>query len=193
MKHRVSSLYIFVAACFLPQLAVAQSSTLGHSLRLALTGDSIITRKLSVHEEPEFLEMINLIRSADAAFTNIEMLFHDFESHPMHQSGGTYMRAEPLMANELSWAGFDLGSLANNHSGDYGVPAMQLTRRYVAEAGIVAAGTGDSLMQAREAKFLDTSGGRVALVSVASTFPDHARASKSHGKKGPEAMPPGPF
>jgi poly-gamma-glutamate synthesis protein (capsule biosynthesis protein) len=125
--------------------------------------------------------MIELIRSADAAFTNIEMLFHDFESYPMHESGGTYMQAEPQMAKELSWAGFDLGSLANNHSGDYGVPAMQATRRYVAEAGIVAAGTGDSLMQAREAKFLDTTGGRVALVSVSSRFPDHARASRSHG------------
>ncbi len=36
---------------------------------MALTGDSIITRKLSVYEEPEFLEMIELIRSADVAFT----------------------------------------------------------------------------------------------------------------------------
>jgi poly-gamma-glutamate synthesis protein (capsule biosynthesis protein) len=116
------------------------------------------------------------------------MLFHDFESYPMHQSGGTYMRAEPLMAKELAWAGFDLGSLANNHSGDYGVPAMQSTRSYVSEAGIVAAGTGDSLMQAREAKFLETAGGRVALVSVSSTFPDHARASKSHG----DNIPPRP-
>jgi poly-gamma-glutamate synthesis protein (capsule biosynthesis protein) len=62
---------------------------------------------------------------------------------------------------------------------------MQSTRRYVAEAGMVAAGTGDSLMQAREARFLDTAGGRIALVSVASTFPDHARASQSHGDNVP--------
>jgi poly-gamma-glutamate synthesis protein (capsule biosynthesis protein) len=99
----------------------------------------------------------------------------------MNQSGGTYMRAEPELAKELAWAGFDIGSLANNHTGDYGVPAMQLTERYVREAGIVAAGTGASLMQAREAKFLETGAGRVALISVASTFPDHSRASKSRG------------
>jgi poly-gamma-glutamate synthesis protein (capsule biosynthesis protein) len=148
---------------------------------MALTGDSIITRKLSVYKEDEFLKMIELIRDADVAFTNIEMLFHNYETYPMNQSGGTYMRAEPELVQELVWAGFDIGSLANNHTGDYGVPGLQLTQRHVAEAGIVAAGTGDSLMQAREAKFLETAEARVALISVASTFPDHARASRSRG------------
>jgi hypothetical protein len=31
---------------------------------MALTGDSIISQKLSVFQEPEFLQMIDLIRSA---------------------------------------------------------------------------------------------------------------------------------
>ena len=35
---------------------------------LWLTGDAIITRKLSVYNEPPFLEMIKLIRSADVGF-----------------------------------------------------------------------------------------------------------------------------
>ena len=85
---------------------------------MALTGDAIITRKLSVYNEPPFLEMIKLIRSADVAFTNFEMLLHDYEPYPMHKSGGTYMRAEPSMAKELIWAGFDIVSTANNHTGD---------------------------------------------------------------------------
>ena len=146
---------------------------------MALTGDSIITRKLSVYEEPEFLKMIELIRDADVAFTNVEMLFHDYESYPMASSGGTWMRAQPEIAQELVWAGFDLGSLANNHSGDYGPPAMLLTEKYVREAGLTAAGTGRSLAEAREAKFLETARGRVALISVASTFTPHSPAGKS--------------
>lgn len=52
--------------------------------------------------------MIDLIRSSDVAFTNLEMLFHDYEPYPMHESGGTYMRAEPSLVNELVWAGFDM-------------------------------------------------------------------------------------
>jgi len=63
------------------------------SITLALTGDSIITMKLSIHTEPPFVKMIDLIRRADAAFTNLEMLFHDYEPYPSTQSGGTYMRA----------------------------------------------------------------------------------------------------
>jgi len=146
---------------------------------IALTGDSIITRKLSVYEEPEFLSMIERIRGADAAFTNIEMLFHDYESYPMASGGGTYMRAQPELSKELAWAGFDLGGLANNHSGDYGPNAMLLTEKYVREAGITASGVGKSLAEAREAKFLETGKARIALVSLASTFSDHSMAGKS--------------
>ena len=115
--------------------------------------------QLSVYTEPAFTRLIDLVRGADAAFTNIEMLFHDFEPYPMNESGGTYMRAEPALAKELAWAGFDLGSLANNHTGDYGALGMRLTKKYVAEAGIVAAGSGESLTEAREAKFLETAEG----------------------------------
>lgn len=146
---------------------------------LALTGDSIITRKLSVYDEPQYLRMIELLRNADLAFTNVEILFHDYEFYPMSSSGGTYMRAEPELVQELVWAGIDLGSLANNHSGDYGPPAMLLTEKYIREAGIVAAGVGKSLAEAREAKFVETRDGRVALISLSSTFPDHSRAGKS--------------
>ena len=154
---------------------------------LALTGDSIITRKLSVYEEPEFLRMIDLLRGADLAFTNLEILFHDWESYPMSSSGGTYMRAQPELVQEFVWAGIDIGSLANNHSGDYGPPAMLLTEKYVREAGMVAAGVGRSLAEAREAKFIETKDGRVALISLASTFPNHSMAGKSR-----DDIPPRP-
>lgn len=146
-----------------------------------LAGDSIITRRLSIYQEPEFLKLVDLVRGADVAFTNLEMLFHDYEFYPMHESGGTWMRAEPSLVKELTWAGFDLVSRANNHAGDYGVGTMRLTSKYVREAGLVQAGVGDSLAEAREASFLDTPKGRVALISTASTFPDHSRASDTRG------------
>ena len=150
-------------------------------ITFALTGDSIITRRLSVYDEAAFTKLIGLIRGADVAFTNLEMLFHDYEPYAMSQSGGTYMRGDPALAQELAWAGFDLVSRANNHTGDYGVEGMRLTTKYVAAAGLVQAGVGESLAEAREPKFLETSKARVALISVASTFPDHSRAGNSRG------------
>jgi poly-gamma-glutamate synthesis protein (capsule biosynthesis protein) len=149
---------------------------------MALTGDSIITRRLAVYKEAAFTKLIELIRGADVAFTNLEMLFHDYEPYAMNQSGGTYMRGEPALAQELVWAGFDLVSRANNHTGDYGVEGMRLTTKYVAAAGLVQAGVGESLAEAREPKFLETAKARVALISVASTFPDHSRAGRSRGE-----------
>ena len=148
---------------------------------MALTGDSIITRRLSVYEEPSFTRLIEIVRGADVAFTNLEMLFHDYEPYPMNESGGTYMRAEPALVKELVWAGFDLVARANNHTGDYGADGMRLTTKYVGAAGLVQAGVGENLTEAREAKFLETAKGRVALISVASTFPDHSRAGRARG------------
>lgn len=145
---------------------------------LALTGDAIITRRISPYREPEFLGLVDLVRGADAAFTNLEMLFHDYEGFPMNESGGTYMRADPALAGELAWAGFDLAGMANNHTGDYSVEAMRSTRRYAEAAGLVVAGTGENLYEAREARFLETADGRVALIGVASTFSPHSVASK---------------
>ena len=164
-----------------PAAQAATPAASRNTMTMALTGDSIITMKLSVHTEPQFLTMIDLIRSADAAFTNLEMLFHDYEPYPSTQSGGTYMRASPALAKELVWAGFDMVARANNHTNDYGVEGARLTTKYVAEAGLVQAGVGESLREAREAQFLETDKGRVALVSTASTFSDQSRAGESWG------------
>jgi poly-gamma-glutamate synthesis protein (capsule biosynthesis protein) len=161
--------------------AAPRSGATDGGFTMALTGDSLITMKLSVHTEPAFTKMVDVIRGADVAFTNLEMLLHDYEPYPSTQSGGTYMRAEPSIAKELVWAGFDMVARANNHTGDYGVEGARLTTKHVAEAGLVQAGVGESLREAREAKYLETDKGRVALISLASTFPDPSRAGVSWG------------
>jgi poly-gamma-glutamate capsule biosynthesis protein CapA/YwtB (metallophosphatase superfamily) len=178
MKIRLSLLLVVFLALAAATQPIAQQET---DFTFALTGDSIITRKLSVYNEPAFTRIIELIRGADVAFTNLEMLFHDYEPYASAASGGTYMRAEPALVKELVWAGFDMVARANNHTGDYGVLGMDLTTKYVAEAGLVQAGAGHSLPEAREAKFLEHAKGRVALISAASTFPDSSRAGRTRG------------
>ena len=185
MRRGISVLAIVAAA------AASIASQTPASFTMALTGDSIITRRLSVYTEPAHAQLFELVRGADAAFTNLEMLFHDYEPYPMNESGGTYMRAEPALLRELVWAGFDLVSLANNHTGDYGADGMRITKKHVAAAGLVQAGAGEDLAEAREAAFLDTAKGRVALISVASTFPDHSRAGRPrNGVRGRPGLNP---
>jgi poly-gamma-glutamate synthesis protein (capsule biosynthesis protein) len=179
----------FLLRGFIPTLAVALSPSLvsqshvpdrnAGTFTLALAGDTLMTRKFSAHQEPRFQQVVDLIRSVDAAFTNFEMLLHDYEPYPMNESGGTWMRGDPEIAKDIAWAGFDMVSRANNHAGDYGVEGMRLTTKYLAAAGIVQAGVGEDLDEAREAKFFESPSGRIAIISAASTFPDHSRAGRA--------------
>jgi poly-gamma-glutamate capsule biosynthesis protein CapA/YwtB (metallophosphatase superfamily) len=173
-----ASLFVFALVV---SVAVGSAQQQTAEFTFALTGDSIITRRLAVYSEPTFTRIIDLVRSADVGFTNLEMLFHDYEPYASAASGGTYMRAEPALVKDLVWAGFDMVARANNHTGDYGVLGMDLTTKYVAEAGLIQAGVGQSLAEAREARFMETPKGRVALISVASTFPDSSRAGRTRG------------
>ncbi len=92
------------------------------------------------------------------------------------------LRSDPALAADLAWAGFDLVARANNHAWDYGTVGQRETSRHVAAAGLAQAGVGESLDRAREAAFYRAAGGRVALVSAASTYPDAARAGNPRGR-----------
>ncbi|MGE0556314.1 MAG: CapA family protein [Gemmatimonadales bacterium] len=164
-----------------PVRAQAGADSVKTSFSIALTGDAIITRPMSGYQEPAFLRLIDLLRGQDAAFTNLEVNLHDYEPHPMVESGGLHLRAAPEMARELAWAGFRLASFANNHTTDWGVEGMRITQRHAREAGLVVAGVGESLSEARSARFLETPKGRVALIASASTFPTNSRAGRSLG------------
>src|ERR1051326_3151321 len=121
---RKQFVWILVLVVALSAITMATTSQQSQSagdrkFTMALTGDSIITRRLSPYKEPDYLKMIDLIRSADAGFTNLEMLLHDYEGYPAAQSGGVWMRGDPYLAKELAWAGIKMVARANNHTGDY--------------------------------------------------------------------------
>jgi poly-gamma-glutamate capsule biosynthesis protein CapA/YwtB (metallophosphatase superfamily) len=155
---------------FLTTQLPAQSPAANAAFRFALVGDSVIDRRISVYDEPGFLQMVGRIRGADASFTNFEMLVHNFEYPGAPVSGGTYMGAPPYVIDELKWAGFKLFGAANNHSFDFGTEGMLSNLRHLNDAGVVYAGIGENLARARAPGYLDTKKGRVALIACASTF-----------------------
>src|SRR4029453_16366939 len=55
-----------------------------------------------------------------------------------------------------------------HHTGDFGEPGFAATIRPCKAAGLVVAGTGMDLEEAREPGYLETKHGRVALISAAS-------------------------
>lgn len=142
----------------------------GQNLTLAAVGDAIVTRKLSVYEEPAFRELIETVRDADVSFANLEILLHDYEGYPSAQSGGTYMRAPPWVADELDWAGFDAVAAATNHAGDFSHGGMLATMDALEERNFPYAGLGRNLADARSPAYVDTPAGRVAVVSACTTI-----------------------
>src|SRR5690606_37859542 len=84
------------------------------------------------------------------------------------QGIGSFMMADPSVAHDLKWAGFDIMSTAHNHSFDFGAEGLAATKRHMKEADIVTAGTGADLELASEPGYLEKKRGRVALVATSS-------------------------
>ena len=135
--------------------------------RIALTGDTLITRRLSLFTEPAFLALRDLLLSADVRFTNAEVLFHTYENSP-GLFAGTYMQCDPALIQDLQWLGINLVSSANNHAYDYGEQGVLTNLRHLEQAGMPSAGTGSHLSSANAPTYVETPNGRVALVAGAS-------------------------
>lgn len=153
----------------------------GGMISIVATGDSLATMRLAVYDEEPYRSMLQIIRSGDVSFTNLEMLLGNFESAPAAESGGTYVMGEPFMAEELKWMGFNLYSRANNHSMDFGEGGLFSTTRILDRLGLVHAGVGENLARARSPVYLETKNGRVAIVSMSSSFASFGRAGEARG------------
>lgn len=138
--------------------------------RLALTGDSIITRRITVYEDAPTRQLFDLVRGADIAFTNLEVLPNDFQGHPAVESGGTHLVANSWVLDDLAAAGFNLLACANNHSLDYSIAGLVATIEALEQQGIAFAGIGRTLAEARMPVYVDHGNGSVAMLSCTSTF-----------------------
>jgi len=150
---------------------------------LVTTGDSLIFQKISIFKEEKFLEIRNIIREADVAFNNFETIIPKDKGYPRHKTDPTaWMRSPKYVVEELKWMGFNLFSLANNHSMDYSEGGLMETIKIFEEAGLTHAGTGRNLSDARAPAYLNTEKARVALV-----------ACNTRDEDGPAGDPWGPL
>jgi len=146
---------------------------------VAAAGDAIQMRPLSVLDDPGIDALVERVRSADASFVNVEQVIGEYEDgYPTGLGGGGGLVAPPEIADDLEWAGFNLFGVANNHSNDLLHGGMFATMRELDERGLVHAGLGENLGEARSPSMLDTAAGRVALVAAAAAPPPGSAAGK---------------
>jgi poly-gamma-glutamate capsule biosynthesis protein CapA/YwtB (metallophosphatase superfamily) len=139
-------------------------------LRMALAGDCIVTRGAMLTADPRATELGDLIRSADFAFANLEVLPNDFRGYPARFPGGSHIAASQHVLDEVLAAGFDVVGCANNHALDFGVEGLLATIEALTTRGLPFAGIGRNLSQAGRPVYVDRPEGSLALISCSATF-----------------------
>jgi poly-gamma-glutamate capsule biosynthesis protein CapA/YwtB (metallophosphatase superfamily) len=109
------------------------------------------------------------LRSADITTGNLET---SVSRRGAPASKEFTFRGLPSDLTPLSrFAGFDVLTLANNHTVDYGRDALLDTVRYVHDAGIQTIGAGANEWQARRPAIVEAGGLRVALLGYSDVNP----------------------
>ena len=139
-------------------------------IRLLLTGDTMLSRRLTPFNEPDYLALVELVRGADCAFANFETTVRErHEGAPQFQLG-TPMTTPPALLDDMRWMGFDIYSGANNHATDYGVEGVLAMQAHFRRRNLPLAGIGANLAEARAPAYVDVAAGRVALIAANAFF-----------------------
>jgi hypothetical protein len=131
---------------------------------LASVGDVIIVRPASRTSDPGLQSALKVIHDSDVGFGNFESLIRDERTFQGPLAGSMVGTKE--VASDLKAMGFTLMNRAGNHLMDAGVAGIVETTRLMDEAGLVYAGFGRNLDEARAPRFAETPKGRIGLVGM---------------------------
>jgi poly-gamma-glutamate capsule biosynthesis protein CapA/YwtB (metallophosphatase superfamily) len=161
--------------------AASAAAQIPDRFTVAAVGDCILARKVSGLKDPDFLAVIELLRSADCTWGNCEAVVADPRRvYPAYKGIGPSAIIEPWAADELAWAGINLMGTANNHTMDFGDSGLASTLENLQRVGIVHAGAGPDLARAARPAYAESVAGRIGMVSCSSTFIDSFTASPAH-------------
>lgn len=125
-----------------------------------------------------FVHVGKVIKRADIALGNLE--------GPLTTGGSVdvekkyVFRSPPdKVAAALAKTGFDVFSLANNHTLDYGVQGMADTIDALNRHGLAYSGAGMDLSSARQPVIIERKGKRIAFLAYSLTFPEEFWAKKN--------------
>ena len=151
-------------------------------LSLSAVGDIMLGRyvgELIAQESPTYPfedpEVRSILAGADLAFGNLEC---PVSERGTRQDKGIEFRAAPEVLEGLSHAGFDVISLANNHTGDYGDVARVDTLDALCGADILPVGAGNNVEEAGSPVVVDVKGMCVGFLAFNSIGPEWFAAAE---------------
>lgn len=132
------------------------------------------------HAAEVFAALRPLLERADIVAGNLECALCD-RGDP--RPGKLCVRADPAYADVLAGAGFNVVSLANNHSFDYGAEGFADARERLESAGVRTVGAGENAAAAAQAVILQRRGLRIGFLAFChgSTRPSDLAAGDRPG------------
>ncbi len=115
-----------------------------------------------------FRDVKDIISNADLSFGNLECPLTDGCERTTQRIS---FRANPLYAESLKNAGFDILSLANNHTMDCGRTGLLETMRHLTRNKLGFCGAGATLTEAEAPLILNIKGIRIAFVAFTAIAP----------------------
>jgi len=151
-------------------------------MKFTAVGDVIISRRIQEDFEG-YEDLTEIIRQGDVRFFNLETtLNEEGECYASQMSGGTWLRTDPAVLDDVKKWGFNMTSFNNNHAMDFSFEGLLNTLESVEKSGLVHAGVGRNLAEASAPRYLETERGRVALISVNTTLMGQMIAGEQTGR-----------
>ena len=152
------------------------------------TGDSLILEHFPA-EDGNYEQIKNQIGKGNVRITNLETVISDEPRFANTFSGGGWITAPSAVLDDLQGIGFNFYACANNHAMDYSYGGLLSTAAELRKRKMLFAGIGESLSLASQPAYVQTPGGRVALLSVGALYEHQngARAGDPH-----DGLPPRP-
>jgi poly-gamma-glutamate capsule biosynthesis protein CapA/YwtB (metallophosphatase superfamily) len=193
-SKRISKVTVFICIIlWLMALHPWSMSAEDKEITIAAVGDCLIFNKVSFYKDPEFLQMVEILRQADCTYGNCETTFFKPEDgFPAYKDFDPNVFCYPWGADEIKWFGIDLMSVANNHIMDFDYAGMFSTFEHLDRVGIIYAGAGKDLQQASRPGYFETDKGPVSLVSCSSWIPEknHQASLSSDYMRGKPGLNP---
>lgn len=140
---------------------------MAEEVRFMAVGDVLAARRIC-RTAPSSRQLRRLLLGADVRLMNLEGTIHTAADRlpGSSASGGDWVASPPEVLQDLDWMGFNAVCAANNHSMDWLHAGLMKTAEQLERRQMVYAGIGGDLFEAGRPRYLETPGGRVALIAL---------------------------
>ncbi|MFH1424008.1 MAG: CapA family protein [Candidatus Nealsonbacteria bacterium] len=181
--------FLIITAAFAGQFFVSKlyetvtiNPVIKKTIKIILVGDMMFDRGVKYMIEKDgdgdfkfpFLKIADELNQADIVFGNLEGPISDKGT----KVGSIYsFRNDPKAVDGLTFAGFNVISLANNHAFDYSREALEDCLTRLNAAGITYAGAGFNEQEAFSPAIKDVAGTKIGFLAYTNLGPETWRAN----------------